>query len=181
MRSVPQEWKDALIVPIPKKRRLVVLWQLERRQCTRCILLKKLQTVAEDVLPGTQCGFRSGRGRIDMIYCARQLVENAWDHNTQIFMLLIDLRKAYDSIPCSLLWHVLEKYGIPPSLLNIICSLHNGIKAEVTVKGTFTPDFEVRSRLRQGCVIAPSLFNFTATLSSQSANCNGGGNVQILE
>ena len=58
-----------------------------------------------------------------MIYCARQLVENAWEHNTQIFMLFIDLRKAYDSIPCSLLWHVLEKYGIPPSLLNIVCSL----------------------------------------------------------
>ena len=27
----------------------------------------------------------------------------------------VDLRKAYDSMPCAAMWHVLEKYGIPPA------------------------------------------------------------------
>ena len=35
-------------------------------------------------------------------------------------------------------WHVLEKYGIPPTLLSIIRSLHDGMKAEVTVDGNLT-------------------------------------------
>ena len=89
----------------------------------------------------THCEFRSSRGCIDMIYCARQLVEKAREHSTQIFMLFIDLRKTYDCIPRSPLRRMLEKYGIPPALLSIICSLHDGMKAEVTVDGNLTPYF----------------------------------------
>ena len=44
-------------------------------------------------------------------------------------------------------------------MLSVVCSLHDGIKAEVTVDGQVAPDFEVRNDLRQGCVIAPTLFN----------------------
>ena len=50
-------------------------------------------------------------------------------------MLFIDLRKAYDSIPRSPNWRVLETYGNPPALLSIIRSLHDDMKAEVTVGG----------------------------------------------
>ena len=115
------------------------------------------------------------------IYCARQLVEKAREHNTQIFMLFIDLRKAYDSIPHSPLWHMLEKYGIPPTLLSIIRSLHDGMKAEVTINGNLTPDFEVCNGLRQGCVIAPSHFNLYCNLviSQWQKKCAGFG-VDIL-
>ena len=116
-----------------------------------------------------------------MIYCARQLVEKAREHNMPIFMLFIDLRKAYDSIPRSPLWRVLEKYGIPPTLLSIIRSLHDGMKAEVTVDGNLTPDFEVCNGLRQGCVIAPSLFNlyFNLVISQWQKKCADFG-VDIL-
>ena len=35
-------------------------------------------------------------------------------------MLFVDLRKAYDSIPCQALWLVPLKYGIHPVLVNIM-------------------------------------------------------------
>ena len=115
-----------------------------------------------------------------MIYCARQLVEKARKHNTQIFMLFIDLRKVYDSISRSTLWYVLEKYGIPPTLLSIIHSLHDGMKAEVTVDDNLTPDFEVCNGLRQGCVIARLFSIFTSTLSSASGRRCADFEVDIL-
>ena len=74
-------------------------------------------------------------------------------------MLFIDLRKAYDSIPREALWCVLQKFGIPQSMINVIRSLHDGMQAEVTVDGQVAPKFEVCNGLRQGCVIAPTLFN----------------------
>ena len=37
--------------------------------------------------------------------------------------------------------------------------MHDGLKAEVFVDGSMTPDFEVENGLRQGCTIAPTLFN----------------------
>ena len=44
-------------------------------------------------------------------------------------------------------------------MLSVVRSLHDGMKAEVTVDGQVAPDFEVSNGLRQGCVIAPTLFN----------------------
>ena len=38
------------------------------------IIQQRPQTVAEKVLPDSQCGFRAGRGCIDMIFCARLLM-----------------------------------------------------------------------------------------------------------
>ena len=67
-----------------------------------------------------------------MIFCAWQLKEKAREHNTTLYLLFIDLRKAYDSIPREALWQVLRKYGIPPTLVNIIRSLHDGMKTERT-------------------------------------------------
>ena len=55
-----------------------------------------------------------------MIFVARQLVEKARKHNTLLFTLFIDLKKAYDSVPRAALWQVLEKYGVPPTLLSIV-------------------------------------------------------------
>ena len=63
------------------------------------VLNDRLQLVVEEVVSDTQCGFRTGRGCVDMIFCVRQLVEKAIEHNTKIFLLFVDLRTAYDSVP----------------------------------------------------------------------------------
>ena len=107
------------------------------------IIQQRLQTVAEKVLPDSQCGFRAGRGCIDMIFCARQLVEKAIEHRTRLYLLFIDLRKAYDSVPREASWCVLRKYGIPSTMRSVIYSLHDGMRAEVTVDGQMTPEFDV--------------------------------------
>ena len=164
--EVPQEWRDALIVPIPKKGDLSVcdnwrgisLLDIGGKLFGK-IIQKRLQEVAEEVLLDSQCGFRRGRGCVDMIFCARQIIEKSIEHDTKTFMLFVNLRKAYDSVPHQALWHALESYGIPEPMLRLIRSLHEGMKAEVTVEGKVAPDFEVKNGLRQGCVMAPTLFN----------------------
>ena len=185
---VPQEWKDALIVPIPKKGDLslcdnwrgISLLDVGGKLFAKVIQLR-LQRVAERVLPDTQCGFRSGRGCTDMVFCARQLTEKAIEHNTKLFLLFIDLKKAYDSVPREALWCVLKKYGVPQSMLNVVRSLHDGMLAEVNVGGQVTPEFEVCNGLRQGCVIAPTLFNlyFALVMEQWRTKCKEFG-VDVL-
>jgi len=55
--------------------------------------------VAEKVLPELQCGFRKGRGCVDMVFVASQLVEKSREHDESLFVLFVDLQKAYDSVP----------------------------------------------------------------------------------
>ena len=66
-----------------------------------------------------------------MIFVGRQLMEQAIELGETLFVLFIDLKKAYDSIPRQALWRVLEKCGVPPTMLSIIQSFHQDMKAEV--------------------------------------------------
>jgi len=44
-----------------------------------------------------------------------------------LFVMFIDLEKGYNSVPRSALWTVLLKCGMPPTMLNIIQSFHDGM------------------------------------------------------
>ena len=55
--------------------------------------------IAERLLPESQSDFRKDRGCCDMIFVARQLMEKTREHGESVFMLFVDLRKAYDSVP----------------------------------------------------------------------------------
>ena len=68
-------------------------------------------------------------------------------------MMFVDLKKVYDSVPRKALWQVLQKCGIPPRMLEIITSFHEGMCAEVRVGHDVTDCFEVKNGLiiRQGC------------------------------
>ena len=57
------------------------------------------------------------------------------------------------------MWQVLEKYGVPPTLLSVVSSFHKGMRASVHVRGNISDSFEVHNGVRQGCTIAPVLFN----------------------
>ena len=168
---VPREWADATLVPIPKKGNLrncdnwrgIALLDVVGKVVAR-ILQERLQQVAEEELPESQCGFRKGRGCTDMIFTIRQLVEKAIEHQSKQFFLFIDLKKAYDSVPRRAMWRALEKLGIPDRVINIIRSFHEGMHARVRVGEETLEEFSVENGLRQGCTMAPVLFNLYACL-----------------
>ena len=77
----------------------------------------------------------------------------------------VDLQKAYDSIPRKALWHALEKLGVPNSVVNLVKSFHDGMKAQLSINGELLEEkIDVDNGLRQGCTMAPTLFNLYACL-----------------
>ena len=80
-------------------------------------------------------------------------MEKAHEHGDSLFVMFMDLKKAYDSVPRKALWQILQKCDIPPRMLKIITSFHEGICAEVRVDHDATDCFEVKNDLiiRQGC------------------------------
>jgi len=94
-----------------------------------------------------------------MIFVVRQLVEKAREHQSDLFVISVDLKKAYDSVPRPALWRVLEKLGVPSTLVSIIQSFHEGMSTMVIVGQTFTEPIGVCNGLCQGCTMAPVLFS----------------------
>ena len=91
-RQVPQEWVDAIIISIPKKGNLsdcnnwrgIALLEVSGKVVAE-LLQQRLQLIAERELPESQCGFRKGRGCVDMIFTICQLAEKALEHRTKQF------------------------------------------------------------------------------------------------
>ena len=101
------------------------------------------------------------------MFVVRRLQELARKKDTPLYVCFIDLTKAYDSVDRGLLWDVLARFGVPPRMLAVIRQFHDGMQACVRLDdGECSDKFDMGQGLRQGCVIAPLLFNmfFTAVL-----------------
>ena len=121
---VPQEWRDAELVPIPKKGDLsrcdnwrgIALLDVVGKVAGR-LVQDRLQVLAEQELPESQCGFRRGRSCADQIFTVLQVVEKWYEHRESGFIIFVDLKKAYDSVPREALWRGLAVLGVPESLI----------------------------------------------------------------
>ena len=137
--KVPQDFKDASIVSLFKKGkrslcdnyRGISLLSVAGKILARVILSRLNNQLTDLVYSESQCGFRKGRGTTDMIFCLRQLQEKAREHQTPLYMVFVDLTKAFDTVPRSALWIILEKLGVPPKMLSVIRSLQEGMLAQV--------------------------------------------------
>ena len=123
------------------------------------ILLNRLLNISENILPESQSGFRSNRSTVDMIFAARQLFEKSREQHRDLYVAFIDLSKAFDSVDRSLLWLILLRSGCTERFVQLIASLHNGMSVRIRVGDDLSDPFEVSRGVKQGCVLAPILFN----------------------
>lgn len=99
--QVPSDWRNATLIPIPQKGDLsqcdnwrgIALLDVVGKLVAR-VMQERLQKLAEDELPESQCGFRAGRSCADMIFTIRHLIEKSWEHRGKVFFSFIDLKKA---------------------------------------------------------------------------------------
>ena len=122
------------------------------------VVLVRLQKLAVRVYPESQCGFRAERSTVDMIFSLRQLQEKCREQHKPLYIAFIDLTKAFDLVSREGLFDILPKIGCPPKLHSLIRSFHNDIKATIQYEGSTSTPFDIKSGVKQGCVLAPTLF-----------------------
>lgn len=98
-----------------------------------------------------------------MIFAARQIQEKCREQHRDLYMAFIDLTKAFDTVDRPTLWKVLKKIGCPEKLVTMIRILHDDMKASVLIDGDYTNEFDVKTGVKQGCVLAPTLFSIFLT------------------
>ena len=165
--EIPQEIKNATIVTIFKRKgdktdcgnwRGISLLSIAGKVISRILLNRLVDAIAEEILPESQCGFRRGRGTTDMVFTLRQIQEKSREQQKPLYMVFIDLTKAFDSVNRDALWKVLQKMGCPPKFVSLVKQLHEGMTAEIVSEGEKSETFHVQTGVKQGCVLAPTLF-----------------------
>ena len=181
---IPQDMRDANIVTFYKNKgdrsdcnnyRGISLLSIVGKVFAR-VVLNRLQSLASRVYPESQCGVRAGRSTVDMIFSLRQLQEKCRDQQQPLFIAFVDLTKAFDLVSRSGLFQILQKIGCPPNLLVVITSFHQDMQSTVCFDGATFEPFPVSSGVKQGCVLAPTLFGifFSMLLQYAFADCEDG-------
>lgn len=164
--AVPQDMRDAKIVTLFKNKgersdcnnyRGISLLSIVGKVIAR-VMLVRLQVLAELVYPESQCGFRKNRSTIDMVFSLRQLQEKCREQHQPLFIAFIDLTKAFDLVSREGLFQLLPVIGCPPKLLSLIRSFHDNMMSTVQFDGNISDPFKIQSGVKQGCVLAPTLF-----------------------
>ncbi len=164
---MPRDWKKSPLVPLHKRGTRTVcenycgisLLSIPSKVICRAIL-NRVKPQVELQLRESQCGFSKGCGCADQLLSLRIMKEKAHEYCSPLHMWFIGLKKAYDSLNRTAMWEVLQcTYGLPRKLISIIRSFHNSSSAEVRAYEKVSEEFVVSSGVRQGCVLAPILFN----------------------
>ncbi|CAG9128775.1 unnamed protein product [Plutella xylostella] len=182
-KAIPKDMRDANIVTLYKGKgdrgdcnnyRGISLLSIAGKAFAK-VVLKRLESLADRVYPETQCGFRAGRSTTDMIFTLRQVQEKCREQRMPLFTAFVDLQKAFDTVSRQGLYRVLEHIGCPPTLLAIIKSFHDGMCGTV-FDGEESGPFNVNRGVRQGCVLASTLFGifFSVLLLVAFKNCDVG-------
>jgi hypothetical protein len=84
------------------------------------ILLSKLSPYIDEIVGDHQCGFRRNKSNNNQNVCIRQILEKNWEFNETVHQLLVDVKKAYDSVRRDLLYNILVEFWVPKKVVKPI-------------------------------------------------------------
>ena len=162
--KMPQEWKHSTIIPLCKNK-----GDAQNFNNYQGIeLLSHTMKLWERVIEGrlrmdikiseNQFGFMLGRSTIEAIHLIRRFVEFYRDRKRDLYMVFIDLEKAYDRIPREILWRYLEKRGVSVEYMRVIKDMYDEVRTRVRILVGDTDNFSIDIGLHQGSALSPFLF-----------------------
>ena len=121
-----------------------------------------------------------------MVFTLRQIQEKSRELQKPLYMVFIDLTKAFDSVNCEVLWQVLERLSCPSKFVNLIKQLHEGMSARVIYGGGKSEEFYVQTGVKQLVLCSSTNFvcsfscsNVLAAMLTEMNHCIGDRGVSV--
>lgn len=178
--TVPKQWNIGRLNVLPKKGDLSLpknyrgIMLLENAYKIIAIILhRRLLPIEESLDHESQCGFRPGRGCMDAVFTVKSALKKRREHGLETWVLFLDLVKAFDRVPRNALWKVLEKYGVPVKLINLLIVLHANFTVKFVI-GDVVRTINSIVGVKQGDILGPLLFTFyiTAMIETWKLSCD---------
>ncbi|CAH8505513.1 unnamed protein product [Schistosoma curassoni] len=125
-----------------------------------------------------QAGFRKDRSCTDQIATLRIIVEQSIEWNSSLYINFIDYEKAFDSVDRTTLWKLLRHYDVPQKIVNIMQNSYGGLHCKIVHGGQLTKSFEVKTDVRQGCLLSPFLFLLVIDWIMKTSTSEGKHGIQ---
>ena len=163
----PENWKSALVQPIPKKGKksdpnnyrpialLPVISKVMEKYINESIL-NFLES--NNIISDRQYGFRKHRSTADMLAYVSHIWSQAVEKHGESQLVALDISKAFDKVWHSALLSKLPSYGINEQLCLWFANYLENRKLSVVVDGVQSTTHNINAGVPQGAVLAPTLF-----------------------
>uniref|UniRef100_A0A914X3M2 Reverse transcriptase domain-containing protein n=1 Tax=Plectus sambesii TaxID=2011161 RepID=A0A914X3M2_9BILA len=162
--QTPANWQQSVTVPIWKQKgspakcanyQPIRLLSHTMKIFER-IIDSRIRTIVQ--LSINQCGFVKRCGTIDAIHAARLLFERHSEKTKQLHTAFLDLDKAFDRVPHSLIWYSLRKRSVPEELVSWVQLLYQCPESQVHSAAGLSQPFPITVGVHQGSALSPLLF-----------------------
>lgn len=181
LNRVPTLWKQAVVVPVPKKARVTCLNDLRPVALTSVpmktfegMILHHLKSLIPRTLDPYQFAYRANRSVEDAISIFLHEILNHLDKkNSYVRILFIDYSSAFNTIiPSKLYVKLLEILKLPRFLCNWILDFLLDRRQVVKVGSNVSETMVLNTGTPQGCVLSPILYSlFTHDCVASENNC----------
>ena len=182
--QVPSELKEGYLIKLPQKGDLsscsiyrgITLLSIPGKVFS-CVLLSRMKDAVDPQLRDQQAGFLRGRSCTDQIATRSIILEQSCKWNSPLYVNCIDYDKAFDSLDRQSLWKLLRHYGIPEKIPSIIRNSCSGITCRVACGCQLTDAFQVKTGVRQGCLLSPFLFLLAIDWALKTSTAQRGNGI----
>jgi exonuclease III len=179
---IPEAWKRALITPAhkggdataAKAWRAIAVTSILARTLER-VALARWQTVLFSRLSVHQAGFVPGRAMTEHLLTLTAAVHDAFDCHEQLFLLLLDLCRAYDSVCLESLLYRLSLFGLHTDAILWFRAFLFDREYTVRWDGVAAQSFRTKAGLPTGAICAVILF-----LIFMDGMANSSGALKLL-
>ena len=167
--TLPDEWRQAIVTPIPKKGkpraelgsyRPISLTSHLGKVYER-IIKSRLEHFCDkqNVLPVSQAGFRKGRSVTDHLVTYSSHIRKALSRRRVLLSCFFDIKRAYDTVWHHRLLEKVQRLGIAGRMYQFIKQFLSRRTMQVRWRGALSTVKELQMGVPQGSVIAPLLFS----------------------
>lgn len=165
----PSSWKCATVIPIPKPNkditdpgnyRPISLLNSMSKILERVVLIRLNRHLETNrTIPNEQFGFKQAHSTTHQLMRVSKTIRSAFAHKKSAGIVLLDIKKAYDSV-----WHEavvfkLHRSRCPQYLVKIMHSFLKRRSFRVSVSGSLSNVHDIPFGLPQGSVLSPTLYN----------------------
>ena len=138
------------------------------------MMLARVEPTLEIHQPEEQHGFRKGHRIEEHLLTANLVEDKLLAVSAPIWIVSLDLSKAFDRVNWDKLWVALEAHGVSDHLVWTMQNLYTGQLGQTQGDTGDSCVFPITAGVRQGCVLNPKLFTATLQWGHAKMEAKGG-------